>query len=159
MKIKIRRIIFLILTLSTFIIIFMFSNQDAKESSATSRGFTKDIIEIVPVTKNLEENQKNNLIENSQKFIRKLAHFSVYTLAGINLMGFMKTYDKLKLNKRIMISILIGIIYASTDEFHQMFSGGRTPAVTDVCIDTLGVIFGNLIFLGIDNIKNKIKSK
>jgi VanZ family protein len=33
---------------------------------------------------------------------------------------------------------LIVVGYASLDEFHQAFVPGRTPAVTDVLIDTTG---------------------
>ena len=45
------------------------------------------------------------------------------------------------------MTIVIGILYAASDEFHQSFSPGRTPKVTDVYIDTLGVILGILLVL------------
>ena len=48
---------------------------------------------------------------------------------------------------------MVGSIYAVSDEFHQMFSGGRTPAVGDVCIDALGVLFGLMIY----SLFNKVK--
>ena len=49
--------------------------------------------------------------------------------------------------KRILLSVLIGFIYACLDEFHQSFIPGRTPLFTDILIDTLGVIVGSLIVL------------
>ena len=140
------RIIFFVLTVATFITIFIFSNQNGEESGETSRGFTKMIIETFPITKNLDEGKKVELIENAQTVVRKLAHFSIYTVLGINLMGFINTYDKLKLKDKILITILVGIIYAISDEFHQMFLGGRTPAIGDVCIDSFGVLFGLLVY-------------
>ena len=159
MKLKIQRIIFAILTIVTFVTIFIFSSQNGEKSSSTSRGFTKKIIEILQLDKNLSENEKENLIENSQFVIRKLAHFTIYTIAGINIYGFVNTYEIKKKNK-ILGALILGIIYAISDEIHQMFSGYRTPAIRDVFIDSCGVIFGICIFLAIDKIikirKNKV---
>lgn len=146
MKIRIRKIIFFILTLLTFITIFIFSSQNGEDSGNLSRNFAKVIINILPFSKNLDEVQKETIIENSQFIIRKLAHFSIYAVVGINTMGFVDTFNKLKTKKKFIIVLLVGIIYAITDEFHQMFSGGRTPAIMDVIIDSCGVVFGILIY-------------
>lgn len=151
MNLKIQRIIFGILTAITFITIFIFSNQNGEKSGSVSRDFTKKVIEILHIDKNLNEIEKENLIENSQFIVRKLAHFTIYTIAGINLYGFINTY-KIKNKSKIIGALLVGIIYATSDEIHQMFSGGRTPAVMDVFIDSCGVLFGINMFL----ITNKI---
>lgn len=151
MNLKIQRIIFGILTAITFITIFIFSNQNGEKSGSVSRDFTKKVIEILHIDKNLNEIEKENLIENSQFIVRKLAHFTIYTIAGINLYGFINTY-KIKNKSKIIGVLLVGIIYAISDEIHQMFSGERTPAVMDVFIDSCGVLFGINMFL----ITNKI---
>ena len=156
MNLKIQRIIFAILTILTFVTIFIFSNQNGEASGTTSRGFTKKVIEILRLDRNLSENEKENLIENSQFIIRKLAHFTIYTIAGINIYGFFNTYNMKKKNK-ILSAILIGVLYAISDEIHQMFSGERTPAIRDVIIDSCGVLFGIGIFLIIKNLINNIK--
>ena len=41
-----------------------------------------------------------------------------------------------------VVTDLICMIYASTDEFHQTFVAGRSGAFTDCLIDTSGAIFG-----------------
>ena len=156
MNLKIQRIIFAILTLSTFVTIFIFSSQNGEASGTTSRGFTKKVIEILRLDRNLSENEKENLIENSQFVIRKLAHFTIYTIAGINIYGFFNTYNMKKKNK-ILCAVLIGVLYAISDEIHQMFSGERTPAIRDVIIDSCGVLFGIGIFLIIKKLINNIK--
>ena len=69
------------------ITVFSFSNQISNKSSNTSGRTIKTIIEIFPTTKNLEENEKLELIEKLQTPIRKLAHFSLYTI-GRNFMDF-----------------------------------------------------------------------
>lgn len=144
MSLKIQRIIFAILTIATFIAIFVFSGQDGDESSSTSRNFTRKIVDILPISKSFEAFEKEELIERFQYIIRKLAHFTIYTIAGINMMGFINTYDMKRKNKLIVV-LVIGVIYAISDEIHQMFSGGRTPAIKDVFIDSFGVLFGSFI--------------
>ena len=67
--------------------------------------------------------------------------------------GFINTYNIKKKNK-ILIALLLGIVYAISDEIHQMFSGGRTASPIDVCIDSCGVLFGIGIFLLVKNIRN-----
>lgn len=157
MNIKIQRIIFAILTLATFVTIFIFSNQNGNLSGSTSRGFTKKIIEILRIDRNLSESEKEELIENSQFVIRKLAHFTIYTLAGINIFGFFNTFD-MKMKNKIICALFTGAVYAVSDEFHQMFSGERTASIRDVCIDSCGVVFGIFIFLIINKvIKRKTK--
>ena len=48
---------------------------------------------------------------------------------------------------KVIISLSIGVIYAISDEIHQMFIAGRTAKPTDVFIDTLGVTVGGLFIL------------
>lgn len=151
MSLKVQRIIFAILTIATFVGIFIFSSQNGNESGSTSRNFTRKVVEILKIDKNLDENQKELLIEKSQYCIRKLAHFTIYTIAGINMMGFVNTYD-VKMRNKLLIVLIIGIIYAISDEVHQMFSGDRTPAMKDVFIDSLGVLFGSFIVILFDKI-------
>lgn len=158
MSIKIQRIIFAVLTISTFITIFTFSNQNGDESGSTSREFTRKIIEILQIDKNLNEYEKEKLIENSQFIIRKLAHFTIYTIAGINIYGFVNTYN-IKRKNKILSTLLVGVAYATSDEIHQMFLENRTPAIRDIMIDSCGVLFGIAIFLILDKIMKATKNK
>ena len=161
MKLQIKRIIYAVLTIATFITIFIFSGQNGEISSKTSRGFTEKIINLLPISKNWNEDEKQEIVEKSQTVIRKLAHFTIYTIAGIWMMAFANTYDNATLKQKIIIVIAIGMLYAISDEFHQMFSDGRTPLIKDVGIDTLGVTFGSIIstiiFKIVKNYKEKAK--
>ena len=150
MKELIIRIISMIILLTTFFVIFGFSNQDGQTSGGTSRKVARKIVEIFPDTNNKSEQEKENIVENMQPVIRKLAHFSIYTLAGISMMTFMETYS-ISTRKKVIISLIVGALYATSDEIHQLFIPGRTAAVTDVLIDTFGVAVGILIVRGIAN--------
>jgi VanZ family protein len=55
--------------------------------------------------------------------------------------------EKKVLWKLCLRSILFSMLYASTDEFHQLFVEGRSGSVRDVMIDTLGATLGILFFL------------
>lgn len=158
MKINILRAILICLLLGTFFIIFGFSSQDGETSGGISRQVTETILEKSNKYNNLTKEQKNKVSHQTEKVIRKIAHFSIYTLVGLLLMGLLSTY-KIKNKWRIIITIIIGILYASSDEFHQSFSPGRTPKITDVYIDTLGVLLGTLLVLLFKEIYNKFNKK
>ena len=158
MKRTLFRITMLILLGLTFVSIFNFSNQDGQASSGLSRKVARTIIDILPQTKKLNEQAKNEAVEKSQTIIRKGAHLSIYALVGLLMMNLMCTY-KISNKNKFLITILVGIIYASSDEIHQSFIPGRTAAFTDVCIDTCGAILGSLIAFGCINCYIKLKKK
>ena len=155
MKKNILRIILLILLGLTFYIIFGFSGQDGESSGTISQRVTQVIININPCTKNLDIQKKYQIEETLHPIVRKIAHFSIYTLVGILLMSFMSTYNINKW-KRIVTSLMVGFMYACTDEFHQSFIPGRSNEFKDVLIDTSGVITGIIIVYIILYIYNKI---
>ena len=152
MKINILRAIIMIFLLGTFYIIFGFSNQNGEESGNLSGKIAKITLEILPI-----ENNKQNL-KRAEAVIRKIAHFSIYTLVGFLLMSFVSTYH-VKEKKRIGISLFIGILYAISDEINQKFVPGRSCKITDVMLDTMGVLLGILVLLMILEIHKKIKTK
>ena len=51
--------------------------------------------------------------------------------------------------QQILLAILFAGLYGVTDEFHQVFSAGRTPSATDVLIDTAGAAMGVAIAVGV----------
>lgn len=74
-------------------------------------------------------------------------------------MSLVSTYN-IKEKNKLIITLTAGIIYASSDEIHQSFVPGRSPMITDVVIDTMGVILGILlIILGKKIIKKYRKNK
>ena len=157
MEIYIKRTIYAILTIATFITIFVFSSQNATKSSQTSMGFTEKIMDILQIGKNWDENTRIEIIEKSQTIIRKIAHFTIYTIAGIWMMAFANTYDNVELKKKMLLVVIIGMLYAVSDEIHQMFSDGRAPLVKDVIIDTSGVLFGSVVDITIKKIIEQLK--
>lgn len=147
----------MLLLLTTFAIIFKFSSQIAEESDDISNGVLRKIIDVFPYTKELSEEIKIKMVEHGNPIIRKLAHFSIYALVGVWIMAFMSTFD-IRLYKKWIISMLVGVLYAASDEFHQSFVPGRGPSIVDVGIDSLGVLTGILAVLIIISIYRALKS-
>lgn len=85
-------------------------------------------------------------------FIRKFAHFSTYFLLGAGL--FIGLEKKIR-NKFITASIvfIFAALYAASDEFHQMLTGGRTPMIQDVILDSFGALCAIIIIIIIEKIR------
>lgn len=152
MKINIVRTIIMILLLGTFFIIFGFSSQDGQESGNLSSKITRFMIERLMIQ------NRELILKRAESVIRKIAHFLIYALVGFLLMALMSTYS-VKENKRILISLGVGILYATSDEIHQAFVPGRSPQITDVVLDSIGVLVGIILFLIIIQIYKIIKIK
>lgn len=144
--IKIFRVISIILTLAIMILIFCLSSQNAQASSKTSGGLIEKVLNVVyPNFENLQTEEKENIISNFQYIVRKTAHFSIYFALGICVLMSIITYCNLRLYVRIVLSGIICIIYAASDELHQLYVAGRSCELFDVFIDAIGSILGILI--------------
>ena len=146
MKKNILRAILMLLLLSTFFIIFGFSSQDGEKSGNISKKITEEIITRIPQIQEKEQNEREAITLRIEKVIRKIAHFSIYTAVGLLLMALLSTFE-MKEKNRIIMSLIIGIIYACSDEIHQSFVPERSPMITDVMIDTMGVMLGILLIM------------
>lgn len=120
MKKVIVRIISMLMLLVTFFTIFRFSAQNGEESGSLSNKVTTIFINEFPYTKNLSIETKQKLIDHAEPIVRKLAHFSIYTVVGMCIMAFMCTFP-IKLRTRLGTSLIVGFIYAVSDEYHQSF--------------------------------------
>ena len=83
--------------------------------------------------------------------IRKLAHFSEFTVLGICLAWLHGMLQKGKLQP-----FLWGVLAASADETIQRFVPDRGPSIRDVCIDSAGVLTGIiLLWMGYHYLKKR----
>lgn len=153
---KLKKIVLTILLVGWMIIVFMFSSQQSENSSQTSEGAIVFILDKLSITDNMTENEKEQMIENLQTPIRKLAHFSIYTIGGIISYCMVSQYN-LKLHQKVLVSLGICIIYAITDELHQYFVPGRSCEIIDMMIDSLGATLGNSICIILSNVKRLLQ--
>ena len=80
--------------------------------------------------------------EKVSLIVRKCAHVSEFFILGILVINLVSKYN---VKHIYLISFIICVLYASSDEFHQLFVPGRSGQVTDVLIDLIGVVLGLLL--------------
>ena len=80
----------------------------------------------------------------TEHFIRKLAHFSEYTLLGILLTVCLKSYG-FERERRITVQVMSGFAVPFVDETIQLVVEGRSGQISDVWLDCSGVLFGTAL--------------
>ena len=150
-----KKILYLALVLIWMLTVFMFSNQNGEKSQGTSRKISTIVAQVFTHNQEINEDEKEAIVEKVDHVIRKMAHYSIYAIGGILLYNYIRTLNSIT-KKAILISILVGIIYAITDELHQYFMNGRSAQITDVIIDSLGIFTGVILMYKIQkNLYNK----
>ena len=122
---------------------FIFSNSMAvADVSSVSSGRVLQLLQAV-----LRRLGMPGLAQRlTMHLVRKLAHFCEYTLEGFLLMLCMRVYTR-RYVRHISVPMLGGVLTAMADETIQLFSPGRSSQVTDVWLDSAGVLAGILIAL------------
>lgn len=129
------------------VIIFTMSAQTAERSSASSGGVCAFILSVFDKDyRTMSEEEKLAKIEDISFVVRKCAHFTEYALLGFFLYGCFGTYGIKKLYA-FLISFGCGALYSVSDEIHQHFVEGRSAQLSDVIIDSSGVLFGCAVML------------
>ena len=91
--------------------------------------------------------------------IRKSSHFLEYLILGVSLLLTVRDLFLLNLRKSGIIAFAFGVVYAITDELHQLLVNGRSGEVRDVLIDAGGVLIGVLITCLICYLRNQKRSE
>lgn len=111
-------------------LIFFFSSQTGQESSSVS-GVVSDT--VIPVFGEVLTNSSIEFI------IRKCAHMLEYFVLGVLVV---LAFQKQKQLNSVWICLLFCMLYACSDEFHQLWVSGRSGQLQDVLIDTIGALVG-----------------
>lgn len=155
---NIKKVLSVILVFLWMCIVFNFSSEQGETSGNTSAKVCEIIVNIIDFKDIYTENEKEELVEIIEPTIRKLAHFTIYAIGGTLISNCV--YQFLKKEKQlIIISTSIGVIYAISDEIHQLLVSGRSGNIKDVVIDSLGVVTGIIFFLLLKEIIAKVFSK
>lgn len=138
-----KKIIFWILTVFCMTAIFSFSAQSAVASDELSYGVTEKIIEFVkllkdlPVFSSVDTETLADYMGYANHIVRKFAHFSVFACLGISVYNLMGAYG-IKRLKIVLLASAVCLLYAVSDEVHQLFVSGRACQIKDVFIDFSG---------------------
>ena len=141
--------------------IFYMSARVAQDSDALSLGFAGRFLHlVVPGFSDMSAADQLALATSINHPVRKLAHFTEYLVLGILAVNALRLHigssgryfedEAITPSRNFCIPALswaFCILYAASDEFHQLFVPGRAGLVTDVCIDSAGALLGILLFL------------
>ena len=157
-KISIRRKVYLILTVVWMAVIFSFSAKPGDESEIQSLRAGKIVCSIfVPGYDNMSEQEQIFMAESIDYPVRKAAHATEYAILAGFILGIVVT--SLINWKHLLEVVFVAVVYASTDEFHQLFVPGRNGQFIDVVIDGVGALIGVLIVFLVYKLVCKIKNK
>lgn len=150
------RYIFWFLTFLVMAMIFYLSSQNGTQSTVSSTNVTEIIAEIFnPEYDNLSETDKIQILNNAAGLVRTTGHFFEYFMLSSLVICALMTYN-IKAFKIIIIGALICVIYAVSDEVHQLFVSGRACEFFDIMIDSAGIFAGaGFVFLIIKIFKIK----
>ena len=141
-------------------VIFMFSAQVSDESKSSSNKVTSAVVNTVISIKkeNISEEKRQKIIEDKTFIVRKSAHFTEYFILGLILILYLQTKEKLA-TKYIILAIIFCVLYATSDEIHQLFVDGRSCKVMDILIDTCGSSLAILGFTSIYKLTTNLKKQ
>ena len=147
---KIIKIINIVLLLICMIGIFLFSSEDRDTSTNTSIETTKKVISVV----SNDEDTSTKIAKDYFNEVRKSAHLIEYFCLGILAINVLKDYHKINI-WMVLICIIFCMLYALSDEIHQIYVPGRSCELRDIFIDTSGSIIGIIIYSLINFIYRK----
>lgn len=146
-------LVLLIITTLIAAKIYGFSAEVSTQSEETSQGVSFFIASLVfEGFCEKTPTEQNELVLSIVPFIRKLAHFLVYAALGFFSFLTVERYrNEIKKPKRRVVSFAVSLmfclLYATSDEIHQLFVEGRSGSVADVLLDFLGSISGAVFAL------------
>ncbi len=141
-------VILAVAVLINMAIIFYFSEESKEESGNRSTGVVKWLVDILyPDYNSLDWDTQMEVMRSTHHLVRKLAHFAEFALLGFLSSGLVAYLNRrkhwIKLWLEWLIPLAFGLLYAISDEVHQIFSD-RGASAKDVLIDFAGVLAGVL---------------
>lgn len=143
-----RKTISIILLLLWMTVIFMFSSSGSVKSNNTSGQVISSAISVKDkvTSKETKPEAKKKIVKKLNYSVRKSAHVFEYFVLGVLALN---VFDAFNVKRKVLFAIILCILYASSDEFHQIFTG-RTASIIDVLLDSVASIVGiyllNFIF-------------
>jgi VanZ family protein len=133
-------------------VIFYFSHQPGKESVKMSGWLTK-IVEAIAYIFNISSTEVNLHL-----LVRKCAHLTEFAILGFLLFIALYFTREIILSSSIK-ALIIGVFYGVLDELHQLFIPGRSCQISDMLIDSSGVLIAILLCNGFIKLRTYIKQR
>ena len=125
-------------------IIFSLSAQNGEESSELSHSFVRAFLEQLGLTIN-------------EGILRSCAHCLEFM--GLSVLVFNAVYATFETRITPVIAFVGTVVYAVTDEIHQIFVPDRAFQISDILVDSTGALIGVIASLIILKIILTIKER
>lgn len=127
-------------------VIFGFSAQTKEESSVVSEGFSYQLVNSTGLLfhLHLDEEQLQMISMVMEHYVRKAAHMTEYAILSVLLYVWFG-YWEWQTGRKMLLATALAVLYAASDEFHQLFVPGRAAAIKDVLIDSGGALLGVIL--------------
>ncbi|MGE4273856.1 MAG: VanZ family protein [Desulfitobacterium sp.] len=122
-------------------LIFYLSAQVASQSDELSQGIAQRLYGVVGMAfpgLNTDSLQSNFIV-------RKSAHFLSYLILSLLTMNALRRSGSNGVGQ-IVLAMGICVLYAISDEVHQLFVPGRSGQIKDVLLDSGGAIVGTVLY-------------
>ena len=140
----IKKILLWLSVICLSVTIFTFSSTPGKESANISIKITEKTVNVAEKTVEIEEENKKDTFEAIHRAIRKGAHFLEFALLAALVFFLVRSYN-LSVKWSMLIALGYCLLFAASDEIHQLFVAGRRGMVQDVLLDFCGSVVGVLI--------------
>lgn len=143
MKYKYLKLLSFLPAIFLMVMIFYFSNAQAHQSTVTSTQVSRVIVRGVAkiMNKELDGLRVEYYAIMIEGVVRKIAHMAEYAMLAVAVAFPLYVYG-VRGFRLTVISFLICVLYAASDEFHQTFVLGRSGQLRDVVIDSIGIMAG-----------------
>lgn len=151
-----RKTISIILLLLWMTVIFMFSSSGSVKSNDTSGKVISSAISVKDkvTSKETKPETKKKIVKKLNYSVRKSAHVFEYFVLGVLALN---VFDAFNVKRKVLFAIILCILYASSDEFHQIFTG-RTASIIDVLLDSAASIVGIYLLNFIFSRRKKVRA-
>ena len=152
-----KRFLYMIPVIIWMIFIFYMSGKTGQESSGQSGKISLFITNLLEKVRQDPAQEMQNLQDILELVIRKAAHMTEYAI--LFLLSYLATVKISMSQSRFYnrsIAVLISLLYACSDEMHQLLVPGRSGRMIDVGIDMAGVLIVLICMILSKNTKWKI---
>lgn len=130
-----------ILVVLWMLIIFLLSAQDGTESGQLSNNLAAWLYKFFTGQTDPAG------ITAFEAILRQIAHGSVYFILAI-LVSLALSRSGISDVRHVVLAMIICVLYAGSDEWHQSFVPGRAAELKDFAVDLAGVVLGVLLYQG-----------
>lgn len=155
MKKVVEVILLLALAIGWMVCIYKLSGMNSQNSNGKSTDiiamFIEDTLDVTNEYGITNSNPNAEKLARASKLInapmRKVIHASVYFVLSFFIMVLLNViFEHKKYILTFIISLILCVCFAITDEYHQTFVEGRTGQPLDVIIDSAGAVVGLMFY-------------